>query len=102
VTEQLGKVHADIAFMGADSLIPTRGVFATDYFTSLVSRALSRCCSRCVVVVDHSKINAQGTFLGVPIDDIHLVITDSALDGSSRRLLEETPCQVTVVSVPEH
>ncbi len=100
VTEQLEKVHADIAFMGADSLIPERGLFATDYFTSLVSRALSRCCSRCVVVVDHSKISAQGTFLGVPVQDIHLVITDWGVDQTSRRLLEEAPCELTVVEVP--
>jgi DeoR/GlpR family transcriptional regulator of sugar metabolism len=97
VTEQLGRVHADIAFLGADALIPGKGLFCTDYFTSLVSQALSRCCDKCVVVADHCKINAQGTFLGVAEENIHLVITDSGIDEAARRLLEEGPCELTVV-----
>jgi DeoR/GlpR family transcriptional regulator of sugar metabolism len=97
VTDQLARVHADIAFLGADALIPGKGLFCTDYFTSLVTQALSRCCGRCVVVADHSKINAQGTFLGVAEVNIHQIITDAGIEDGARRLLEKGPCVLTIV-----
>jgi len=98
VTEQFKKVHADIAFLGADSLmIPGKGLFANEYFTSMVSRSISSCCDRCVVVADHTKINAQGTFLAVPAQNIHLVITDTGLSDASRRLLREESYEVMFV-----
>ena len=99
VTAQFSRVHVDIAFLGADSfMVPGRGLYANEYFTSLVSRAISSCCDRCVVVADHTKINAQGTFLAVPAEGIHLLITDSGLSDSSRRALKGEPYEVRIVS----
>jgi DeoR/GlpR family transcriptional regulator of sugar metabolism len=98
VTDQFGRVHVDVAFLGADSLmVPGRGLYANEYFTSLVSRAISSCCDRCVVVADHTKINAQGTFLAVQAECIHLVITDSGLSDALKRALKEEPYEVKVV-----
>jgi DeoR/GlpR family transcriptional regulator of sugar metabolism len=98
VTDQFGRVHVDVAFLGADSLmVPGRGLYANEYFTSLVSRAISSCCDRCVVVADHTKINAQGTFLAVPAQGIHLFITDSGLSDASKRALKGEPYEVKIV-----
>jgi DeoR/GlpR family transcriptional regulator of sugar metabolism len=98
VIEELNKVHVDIAFLGADSLIiPGKGLFANDYFTSLVSKALSSCCDRCVVVMDHSKINAQGAFLALPSQNIDVVVTDSGLNETSKSLMEDEPFEMIVV-----
>jgi DeoR/GlpR family transcriptional regulator of sugar metabolism len=97
VTAQLARVHADIAILGADALIPGKGLFCADYFTSLVSQAFSSCCARCVVVADHSKFHAQGTFLGVAEEKIHQIITDAGIEEGARRLLEKGPCVLTIV-----
>jgi DeoR family transcriptional regulator, aga operon transcriptional repressor len=95
VTRQFESVHVDMAFLGGDSLmVPGKGMYANDYFTSLVSRAIGSCCDRCVVVMDHSKLNAQGTFLAVPSRGIHLVITDSGAGEEARRLLRGEPFEV--------
>jgi DeoR family transcriptional regulator, aga operon transcriptional repressor len=95
VTRQFGSVHVDMAFLGGDSLmLPGKGMYANDYLTSLVSRAIGSCCDRCVVVMDHSKLNVQGTFLAIPCRDIHLVITDSGTGEDARRLLRGEPFDV--------
>jgi len=98
VIQELNKIHVDLAFLGADSLIiPGKGLFANDYFTSLISKAISLCCDKLTVVMDHTKINAQGAFLAVPTSDIDLVIIDSGLNDTSRNILESEPFELMLV-----
>jgi DeoR/GlpR family transcriptional regulator of sugar metabolism len=97
VIEQIAQIYADIAFLGADSLLFGKGLFANDYITSLVSKALSRSCRKCVVVADHTKIDTQGTFLAVPLENIHQVITDSGVGEALRQRLEREPYELSIV-----
>jgi DeoR/GlpR family transcriptional regulator of sugar metabolism len=100
VTRQYQGVHVDMAFLGGDSLLlPGRGMYANDYVTSLVSRAIAGCCDRCVIVMDHTKLNAQGTFQAVPSKGIHVLITDDGADAEARALLKDEPFEVIYTPV---
>jgi DeoR family transcriptional regulator, aga operon transcriptional repressor len=95
VREQFESVHVDMAFLGGDALVlGGRGMYANDYLTSLVSRAICSSCERCVVVMDHTKLSAHGTFLAVPAKDIDVVITDSGVGEETRSELRGEPFEV--------
>ncbi len=74
--ENLRSFHADIAFMGCDSLIPGRGAFAEDVNTAAVSREMARCAERTVILCDRSKFRNCGCHRLFAPDEIDTVVTD--------------------------
>ncbi|MBI3948290.1 MAG: DeoR/GlpR transcriptional regulator [Armatimonadetes bacterium] len=89
--------HVDIAFLGADSLIPGRGVFSESPRNAEVPRAMCESSRRSVVVADHTKYNARGTALTVTPDRIGCVIMDAGLDPEAREQLETEPYELILV-----
>ena len=88
--------HADIAFLGVDTLIPARGVFADTHESAAITAAIADCSDRRIVVMEHTKIKSEGCFLGLACDRIDRVITDAGLDGETRALLESQPYELTI------
>lgn len=92
-------LHADIAFVGADSLIVGRGLYSADQSSAAILSAIGACAGRRVAVLDHTKINAQGMFLGLPSDRLDCVVTDSGLDEQTRQALQTGPYELVVVEM---
>jgi DeoR/GlpR family transcriptional regulator of sugar metabolism len=93
-TETISKLRADIAFLGGDSLVAGRGLFAAEPESAAVVAALSRIADRRVATLDHSKFTQGGSFLGVGSSDLHCVITDSGLPKSTDNAFASEPYEL--------
>lgn len=94
--ERLANMRADIAFVGVDSLVAARGGFSADATSAAVAAALARCAQRTVVVMDHTKFDAQGCHLVVAASDMDYLITDAGLSPQMHKRLAGEPYQLIV------
>lgn len=90
--------HADLAFLGVDTLIPSRGVFADTHESAAITSAIADCSDCRVVVMEHTKIKSEGCFLGLTCERIDRVITDAGLDEATRELLESESFRLTIAA----
>ncbi len=74
--DNLRAFHADIAFLGCDSLIPGRGAFAEDVNSAAVGREMARCAERTVILCDRSKFRRGGCHRLFAPEEIDTVVTD--------------------------
>lgn len=80
-------LHADMAFLGGDSLLPGRGLFACSETSADVSKAIARCAGKVVVLLDHAKFQRRGCYQILPADEIDCLVTDAGLDKKTREAL---------------
>jgi DeoR/GlpR family transcriptional regulator of sugar metabolism len=92
------KLHADIAFLGADSIIPGKGVFSLDEASADVSRAIVASSDKRVILADHSKINSSGCYLVAQSGEIDYLITDSKLDEDIKNNLKHEKFELIITS----
>jgi DeoR/GlpR family transcriptional regulator of sugar metabolism len=90
------QLRADIAFIGADSLMIGKGLYSADQESAAVLSAIGACAQRRVAVVDHTKIGARGMFLGLPQERIDCVVTDAGLSEETRAALQDQPFRLVV------
>ncbi len=88
------ELRADVGFLGVDSLVAGRGVFSSDLESAAITAAIGECSRRRVVVMDHSKIDERGCFLGLPSEKIDCLITDNGIEGRVREALRSEPYEV--------
>ena len=93
---RLATMRADIAFVGVDSLVPGRGGFSADADSAAIAGALAHCADRRVVVMDHSKFEAQGCHLVVAAKEIDYLITDAGIGARTRAALAGEPYKLLV------
>ena len=96
-TNAFSRMRADIAFFGADSIIPGKGVFSRDAESARVSAAIARVSASHAVVAEHSKFAETGLYLVLGPDDIDHVITDAGIASDLRRELASDPYELVVV-----
>jgi DeoR/GlpR family transcriptional regulator of sugar metabolism len=89
-------LRADVAFVGADSLLPGKGLYSADQESAALLAAIGACAARVVAVVDHTKIGAAGMFLGLPQERIDCVVTDAGLSEETRAALQDQPFRLVV------
>ncbi len=90
--------HADIAFLGVNSIRPGKGLYKTDQQDASICQAISQTSDKCVALLDHTKINGSGACLAVSTGNIDCIITDSGIDAQVKRLLiESEPYEVVIV-----
>ncbi len=87
--EAFSKLHADIAFFGADCMIPGRGAYSLDEQSSDVARAIASVADVKVLLADHSKIGSHGCFQVLGIDEMDYFVTDSGVDAGFKEELEQ-------------
>jgi DeoR/GlpR family transcriptional regulator of sugar metabolism len=85
------QLHADFAFVGADSFLPGKGAFSLDENGAAVASAIARSADRRVVVMDHSKFNAKCCCLVLAAADINCLITDDGVSEQVRSGLQAEP-----------
>lgn len=95
--EAFSNLHADIAFIGADSFIPGKGAYSLDETSAVVTAAMGRSAEKRVLVMDHTKFNSQGCWQVLPSTQIDYVVTDAGLDAKIRKQMENETYQLIVV-----
>jgi len=91
------KLHADIAFLSVDSLIVGKGCFASDHESATIVAAMAACAEQRVIVADHTKLNAKGSYLSVYNHLIDCVITTTGMPDTVRDALELERYQKIIV-----
>lgn len=76
----LADVHADVVFLGANGITPERGVTTPDVAEAAVKRALLRAARRVVVLADHTKVGRSDFAKVAGLDEVDLLVTDSAIE----------------------
>ncbi|MFC7329958.1 DeoR/GlpR family DNA-binding transcription regulator [Marinactinospora rubrisoli] len=95
----LDRFTADIAFVGADGLVPGRGINCPGPELAAVKELMLSRARQAVIVADSTKIGAGPHPHWALIPGDHTVVTDGALPEDARRLLAEDP-RCTPVIVP--
>lgn len=82
------SLTADIAFIGASGVSPEHGVTTSDVFEAEVDAAMVRAARRVVVVADRRKLGRTALAVICPIQDVHVLVTDSGAPQPICKTLE--------------
>ncbi|AZQ61612.1 DeoR/GlpR transcriptional regulator [Flammeovirga pectinis] len=82
VMKELSEIRADLCFMGTRSIDLKRGITDIDREEVEVKSAMSNAALKVVSVATSDKLMTSQPFLGIPINKIHMLITElNASDG---------------------
>jgi DeoR/GlpR family transcriptional regulator of sugar metabolism len=95
--ENLRGLHVNKLFLGGNGLTVEHGLTTPDLSVATTDRALLRSAERVIVTVDHSKIGRTTMCQTAPIEDVHLLVTDSGIVAEQRRAFERAGLEVLVV-----
>ncbi|WP_067966798.1 DeoR/GlpR family DNA-binding transcription regulator [Nocardiopsis trehalosi] len=87
----LERITADIAFIGADGVVPGRGVNCPSPELAAVKELQMRSARRTVIVADSSKIGVDAHPHWAVVPGPVEVVTDDGLDGAAARALRGHP-----------
>jgi DeoR family transcriptional regulator of aga operon len=76
----LGALQADRLFLGVDSLDPAIGLMTPDVHEAQLNAQMIRISRQVVAVTDSSKLLRRNLSVIAPIDEVDLLITDTAAD----------------------
>lgn len=77
----LADVYVDVAFMGTNGVSVERGLTTPDAAEAAVKRAMIAAARRTVVLADHTKVGVDHFARFGSLQDVDVLITDSAVDG---------------------
>ena len=92
----LERLRVDVAFVGANGLTVRHGLSTPDLSEAATKRALVRCASRVVALVDSSKIGLESTARFAEISEVHVLVTDAGATPADRTALERAGVEVVV------
>lgn len=95
--ENLRSLHVNTVFLGGNGLTVEHGLTTPDLSVATTDRSLLRSAERVVVTVDHSKIGRATLCQTAPIEQIHVLVTDSGIRADQRRAFERAGLEVIVV-----
>ncbi|MEN4979453.1 DeoR/GlpR family DNA-binding transcription regulator [Erwinia billingiae] len=87
--EGIGKIQADIFFMGVTGVHAEAGLTTGDYEEACIKRAFSGRAAETVVLVSPEKINAASPFVIGDLGLIDTIVVDSGADENWVRSIEE-------------
>lgn len=87
--EGIGKIQADIFFMGVTGVHNEAGLTTGDYEEACIKRAFSGRAAETVVLVSPEKINAASPFVIGDLGLIDTIVVDSGADENWVRSIEE-------------
>lgn len=94
--EALGRLRADVAFVGANGLSAGHGLSTPDHAEAAAKRAIVASAHRVVVLIDSSKIGQEHTVRFAELGDVDVVITDTDIDPADLRALRRLDVEVVV------
>lgn len=77
--ETIGRIRADIYFMGATGIHPKAGVTTGDLEESYVKRALSQSAAETILLASAEKLNAASPYLIMPLEELSGIITEKSV-----------------------
>ena len=92
--EALGRVRADIAFLGANGITVGHGFSTPDRTEAAVKRAIVAQAQRVVVLADSSKVGVERTIKFAELSDVDTLVTDREISASERKAFEATGLEV--------
>lgn len=95
--QSLSEINVDRAFIGVTGMDSLRGATAIESDEAVVFRAMARQAKQVIVVADSSKIGMVSPALICPVNEVHLVITDSGVSEDSAQELRASGVEVIVV-----
>jgi DeoR/GlpR family transcriptional regulator of sugar metabolism len=97
VEQALRGMHADTLFIGTDGVTAERGLTTDNVLEAGLYPIMVQCADRVVVVADSSKIGANQLQAILPLDQIHVFITDTDAPDGFVNMLRETGVEVILV-----
>ncbi|MCK8475842.1 MULTISPECIES: DeoR/GlpR family DNA-binding transcription regulator [Microbacterium] len=94
----LSEMNVDVAFLGTNALSIERGLTTPDIGEAEMKRAALSCARRRVLLADSSKLDQVSFFRYGDLNDIELLITDSAVSPELETALNQTIDEVRVAS----
>ena len=90
----LASLHADRLFLGADGLDPERGVMTPHLPEAQLNARMIAIATQVIAVADSSKLMRRNISLIARVDQLHMLITDSAADPEVVAELERRGVEV--------
>ena len=94
--EALGRLRADVAFLGANGLSIGHGLSTPDHTEAAAKRAMVAGARRVVVLVDSSKIGQEHTVRFARLCEVDVVVTDSGIAPEDRDALRGAGVELVV------
>jgi DeoR family fructose operon transcriptional repressor len=86
----------DKLFLGGNGLTVEHGLTTPNLAVATTDRAMVRSAERVIVTVDHSKIGRATLSQTAPIEQIHVLVTDSGMPVDQRRAFERAGVEVII------
>lgn len=83
--EAIGRIRADLYFMGVCSVHPTEGLSTGNYEEAVIKRALCQASAETIVLASAEKLATASPFIVVPLSDIAGLVVPT---GLSQELLD--------------
>ena len=93
----LAKLSADRLFVGVDGLDPEVGVTIPDPLEAALNALMIRVSRQTIAVLDASKLGQRSLSVITPVQNLHMVITDSSAAAASVDALRTAGVQVVLV-----
>ena len=88
------RLRVDVAFIATNGVSFTHGLSTPDPAEASVKRAMVRCARKVVLLADSRKLGVETACSFARLDDVDVLITDSALSDAFRRRLTESGIEV--------
>ena len=95
--QALAKLSADRLFVGVDGLDPEVGVTIPDPLEAALNALMIRVSRQTIAVLDASKLGQRSLSVITPVQNLHMVITDSSAAAASVDALRTAGVQVVLV-----
>jgi DeoR/GlpR family transcriptional regulator of sugar metabolism len=96
----LQGIHTDVLFIGTDGVTLDRGLTTDNMMEAGLYPIMARCADKVVVVADSSKIGVNQVQAILPLDDIHVFITDTGAPERFVKALRDRGIEVILVRRP--
>lgn len=96
VSELLGNIRVDKAFLGANGLSADFGISSPNVFTAESRRAMIDASRVRIALADHSKLGIESLYRVAPLDALDFLITDSEASEEQLEPIREMGVEVLV------
>ncbi|GHS84981.1 DeoR family transcriptional regulator [Actinomycetota bacterium] len=95
----LAQLRVDRVFLGVHGL-DHHGLMTPNLAEASTDRALIACAAAVTVLADHTKWGVVGLARIAPLADVDVLVTDAALPGPARAVLQQEVGELLVAAVP--
>jgi DeoR family transcriptional regulator, fructose operon transcriptional repressor len=92
--EAIGRLRADVAFLGTNGISVRHGLSTPDPEEAATKRALVSGAEQVVVLADATKVGQERTVRFADLDDVDVLVTDEAIDTADVKAFEAAGLEV--------